>query len=70
MDLGGLNIEPEERNRLMDKVRSGKRLSDQEQQTVAGMLLQIIREDDKNRSEATLYLAALAGRYGMKIKVD
>lgn len=70
MDFGNLNIEPEERNRLMDQLRSGRRLKQVEAEQVAGMLLQIIAQDEKNRSDATLFLAALSGRYGIEIKTD
>lgn len=70
MDFGDLNMEPEERNRLMDKLRSGRRLTQVEAESVARMLLQIIKEDEKNRSDATLFLAALSGRYGIEIKTD
>lgn len=70
MDFGNLNIEPEERNRLMDQLRSGRRLKQAEAEQVAGMLLQIIAQDEKNRSDATLFLAALSGRYGIEIKTD
>lgn len=68
MDLSIVDIAPEERKRLMDKVQSGKRLQHEEALTVASMLMQIIEQDSKTRTDAQLFLATLAARYGIEIK--
>lgn len=70
MDFSNLSIEPDERRRLMDKVQKGKRLTKEEAVLVATMLLEIIEQDDKARTAATMFLAALSARYGVEIKAD
>lgn len=65
-----LDISPEERRQLMDKVQSGKRLTREEALRVASMLTQIIEQDDKTRTDAQLFLATLAARYGIEVKVE
>lgn len=67
MDVLQLDIDPDERHRLMDKVQKGKRLSKDEAIKVCAMLLQIIEQDEKARSDATMFLAALSARYGIEI---
>jgi hypothetical protein len=69
-DFIALQIEPEERRRLMEKVQKGKRLTRDEAIRVCAMLLQIIEQDEKARSDATMFLAALSARYGIEINVE
>lgn len=69
-DFGNIVIEPEERRQLMEKVQKGKRLSNDEVIRVCAMLIQIIQHDEKARSDATMFLAALSARYGIEIKAD
>lgn len=70
MDLSNTDVPPEERRQLMDKVQSGKRLTKEEALRVASMLMQIIDQDSKTRTDAQLFLATLAARYGIEIKAD
>lgn len=70
MDFTSLTIEPEDRKRLMDKVQRGKRLTRDEAIRVCAMLLEIIEQDEKARTDAELFLATLAARYGIEIKAD
>jgi hypothetical protein len=70
MDFDSIVVEPKERRLLMDKVQRGKRLSKDEVIRVCAMLMQIIRQDDQARSDATMFLAALSARYGIEIKAD
>lgn len=70
MDFSSVDIPPEERRQLMDKVQSGKRLTKEEALRVASMLIQIIDQDSKTRTDAQLFLATLAARYGIEVKVD
>lgn len=70
LDFDSIVVEPEERRRLMDKVQRGKRLTSDEVIRVCAMLMQIIRQDDQARSDATMFLAALSARYGIEIKAD
>lgn len=70
MDFTNIDIEPEERKRLMEKVQKGKRLTHDEAIRVCAMLLQIIKQDEDARTEATMFLAALSARYGIEIKTD
>jgi hypothetical protein len=69
-DFSDIVIEPEERRLLMDKVQRGKRLTNEEVIRVCAMLIQIIQHDEKARSDATMFLAALSARYGIEIKAD
>lgn len=73
MDLSDFNnivVSSEERQILMGKVQRGKRLTNEEVMRVCAMLMQIIQQDDKARSDATMFLAALSARYGIEIKAD
>lgn len=65
-----IEIGPEERRALMDKVQRGKRLKDEEVIRVCAMLIQIIQHDEKARSDATMFLAALSARYGIEISTE
>ena len=69
-DFIALQIEPEERRRLMDKVERGRRLTRDEAIRVCAMLLQIIEQDEKARSDATMFLAALSARYGIELNLN
>lgn len=69
-DFSNIVIEPEERRQLMEKVQRGKRLNGDEVIRVCAMLIQIIQQDEKARSDATMFLAALSARYGIEIKAD
>ena len=69
-DFSNIVIGPDERRQLMEKVQRGKRLSNDEVIRVCAMLIQIIQHDEKARSDATMFLAALSARYGIEIKAD
>lgn len=69
-DFGNIVIAPEERRVLMEKVQRGKRLTKDEVIRVCAMLIQIIQHDERARSDATMFLAALSARYGIEIKTD
>lgn len=63
-------ITADERRVLMEKVHRGKRLTNDEVIRVCAMLIQIIQHDERARSDATMFLAALSARYGIEIKTD
>lgn len=63
-------ISADERRELMEKVHRGKRLTNDEVIRVCAMLIQIIQHDERARSDATMFLAALSARYGIEIKTD
>jgi hypothetical protein len=67
MDFSTIDISDEDRHRLMAKVQKGKRLTRDEAIQVCAMLLQIIEQDEKARTAAAMFLAALAARYGIEI---
>lgn len=69
-DFSSIVIEPAERKALMDKVQKGKRLTNEEAFRVCAMLMQIIQQDEKARSDATMFLAALSARYGIEINMN
>lgn len=69
-DFSKIVIAPDERRQLMEKVQKGKRLTNDEVIRVCAMLIQIIQHDEKARSDATMFLAALSARYGIEIKAD
>lgn len=70
VDFENIVVDAEERRVLMDKVQKGKRLTNDEVLRVCAMLMQIIRQDDQARSDATMFLASLSARYGIEIKAD
>lgn len=69
-DFSSIVIGPDERRQLMEKVQKGRRLTNDEVIRVCAMLIQIIQYDEKARSDATMFLAALSARYGIEIKTD
>lgn len=70
VDFDNIVVSADERRQLMEKVQKGKRLTNDEVIRVCAMLMQIIRQDDLARSDATMFLAALSARYGIEIKAD
>ena len=53
------------RDALLDKVKSGKRLTHEEAKTLCAMLMEIIEKDALARADATLFLASLTARYAI-----
>ena len=54
-----------DRDVLLDKVNSGKKLTHQEAEKLCGMLMEIIEKDAQARADATLFLASLTARYAL-----
>jgi hypothetical protein len=64
--LAHITIEPDEQQRLMDRLQTGRKLSKNDAYKVCAILLRLI-EQDENHTDAKIFLAALSARYGIEI---
>lgn len=63
-------VDVDERRRLMEKMRSGKKLTKEEAVRACDVLKELIQRNEDSRGELIIWLAAISARYSIEVRAD